>query len=107
MNDQAVEMEIKEKCLTAPRITLDDITALVDRITFSTNQPDGTTSTHVHAYLDGRFYLASGHSACVSLENFNAQLGFKIAQGKAIFAAKEKLWELEGYRLYQQLKETK
>lgn len=107
MNDQAVEMEIKEKCLTAPRITLDDITALMDRITFSTNQPDGTTSTHVHAYLDGRFYLASGHSACVSLENFNAQLGFKIAKDKALFAAKEKLWELEGYRLYQQLKETK
>ena len=106
MDDQAVEQEIEAKGLTAPRITAGDIEALMERVSFTSFQPVGTTSTHVHAYLDGRFYLASGHSACVSPENFDIQLGFKIAKGKALFAAKEKLWELEGYRLYQQLKET-
>lgn len=106
MKDRAIENEIQEKGLNkAPRICLDDIMKLMRRVTYTGQQPYGTTSTHVHGYLDGKFYLASGHSAAVSMENFDADLGYRIARGKAEAAVKDKLWELEGYRLYAQLKE--
>ena len=107
MNDQAVEQEIKAKGLTAPRITAGDIEAMMERVSFTSFQPVGTTSTHVYAYLDGQFYLASGHSACVSPENFDSHLGYQIALANTKANAQKRLWELEGYRLYQQLKETK
>jgi hypothetical protein len=106
MNDQKVEQEIQDKGLNAPRVTKDRIDALMSCVTFYTVVPEGTTSTFAHAYLDGRFLLATGHSACVSLENFNAELGEKIALEKAEAAARDKLWELEGYRLYWQLQEA-
>lgn len=105
-NYQQIEQEIQAKGLTAPRITPDQINNLMKRVTYSVVVPEGTTSTFAHAYLDGRFFLASGHSACVSPENFNAELGRTIALGKAESAAKDKLWELEGYRLFTQLKES-
>lgn len=104
MTDKAIEQEIQAKGLTAPRITPDDIDALMSRVTFITVVPEGTTSTFTHAYLDGKFSLAIGHSACVSPENFNAEVGKKVAMGKAIAAARDKLWELEGYALYKNLR---
>ena len=100
MNDQAVEQEIQAKGLNAPRISPHLIGALMARVSYFVVVPEGTTSTFAHAYLDGKFHLATGHSACVSPENFNAEIGEKIALGKAEAAAKDKLWELEGYRLY-------
>lgn len=103
MTDQAIEKEIQAKGLTAPRITPADIEALMARVTYVTVVPEGTTSTFTHAYLDGRFSLATGHSACVSPENFNAEIGAKVAKGKAEAAARDKLWELEGYALYKKL----
>ena len=106
MNDQEIEKDIQAKGLTAPRITKDQIDALMARVLFYYVVPEGTTSTFAHAYLDGKFYLATGHSACVSPENFNAEIGIKIAQSKAEAAARDKLWELEGYRLFQQQKEV-
>lgn len=102
-NDQAVEQEIQEKGLTAPRITVDHIFALMNRVTFRFEQQAGTTSTFCHAYLDDAFYLATGHSACVSLENFDRDLGQSIAERNARELASKRLWELEGYRLYAQL----
>ena len=105
-DDQQIEQEIQAKGLTAPRITPDVIDALMDRVTYYVTIPEGTTSTFAHAYLDGRFYLATGHSACVSPENFNAEIGEKIALGKAEAAARDKLWELEGYRLYAGITEN-
>lgn len=100
MNDQAVEQEIQVKGLTAPRITPGQINELMERVIFYVVVPEGTTSTFAHAYLDGKFHLATGHSACVSPENFDAEIGQKIAMSKAEALAKDKLWELEGYRLY-------
>ena len=100
MNDQTIEQEIQQKGLTAPRITKEQIDALMKRVIYFVVVPSGSTSTFVHAYLDGKFFLASGHSACVSPENFNAELGEKISLNKAEAAARYKLWELEGYRLY-------
>ena len=106
MDAQSIEKEIQAKGLNAPRITKEQIDTLMDRVFFFVIIPQGTTSTFAHAYLDGKFFLATGHSACVSPENFNVEIGEKIAIDKVKAAAWHKLWELEGYRLYQQLKEA-
>ena len=102
-NDQAVEQEIQEKGLTAPRVTADHIFSMMNRVSFFFSQPAGTTSTFCHAYLDQKFYLATGHSVCVSPENFDAELGRTIAERNVREQVSKRLWELEGYRLYAQL----
>ena len=100
----AIEQEIRAKGLTAPRITPAQIDALMSRVHFvMVRQPGDTTSTFVHAFLDGKFLLGTGFSACVSPENFDAEVGRKIATGKAEQIARDKLWELEGYALYRNL----
>ena len=94
------EEELQEKAV-APRVTKDQIDTLMDRVTYVTvQQPGDTTSTFVHAFLDGNFFLATGFSACVSKENFSADIGERLAKGNATKQAENKLWELEGYRLY-------
>lgn len=100
--DLSAEAEIVATGLTAPRVTAEQIQALMAKLTWSYEQPEGTTSTFAHAYL-GRFYLTTGHSACVSPENFNAELGMKYAREQAEGKARDKLWELEGYALFKQL----
>ena len=99
--DQSAEAEIVAAGLTAPRVTAEQIKALMDKLTWRYEQPEGTTSTLAHAYL-GSFYLVTGHSACVSPENFNAELGMKYAREQAEGKARDKLWELEGYALFKQ-----
>jgi hypothetical protein len=44
-------------------------------------------------------FTVTGESACASPENFNAELGRKIAFDNA----KNKIWALEGYLLKQRL----
>jgi hypothetical protein len=107
MNDNQAEKAIQLAGMTAPRILPEDINRLAGQLLFIIVQPAGTTSTFVHAYLPGtdgkKFYLATGHAACVSPENFNAQIGEGIAQSKAVVLAKDKLWELEGYALFKEM----
>jgi len=90
---------------TGPRITRDHIQAMMLRVQFTTSVPEGKTTTFVHAYLDGKFFLATGFSACVDPANFVASIGERIATEDAVKKATEKLWELEGYRLYHGLKQ--
>ncbi|WP_246610383.1 Gp49 family protein [Comamonas fluminis] len=80
----------------------EQIQALMDKLVWVYDQPEGTTSTFAHAYL-GRFYLTTGHSACVSPENFDAAKGMKYAREQGEGKARDKLWELEGYALFKQL----
>lgn len=87
----------------ARRVTPAEIDALVARLVVRVEQPAGTTSTFVHLFLDDRFYIASGHSACVVPENFSAIVGQELATKDAIANARKKLWELEGYLLYMTL----
>ena len=62
MTKAVTEKELAEKAV-APRVTKSDIESLKDRITYTTEQcPGGTTSTFVHAFLDGKFFLATGLS---------------------------------------------
>lgn len=100
--EDTTSQELAAAGKVAPRVTREQIEALLDRVTYVVIVPPGTTSTFVHAYL-GRFYLASGHSACVSLENFIAATGERIARADAVVQATKKLWELEGYLLYKEL----
>lgn len=103
VDDNAIEQEIKAKGLTAPRVTPDRIDALMERVKFNWHVQE--SSTFCHAFLDGEFYLATGHSACVSKANFNAELGQKISKENALKAARDRLWELEGYALRGRLEE--
>ncbi|EBR0128660.1 hypothetical protein DNU54_16295 [Salmonella enterica subsp. enterica serovar Ajiobo] len=48
-------------------------------------------------------YTVTGESACASPENFDPEIGRKIARQNAI----AKIWPLEGYLLKQQLHEVK
>lgn len=99
--DEQMEQEIQDKGLEAPRVTLDQIKEMMKRVQYVFEQPEGTTSTFAHAFLNGDFYLATGHTACVSKENFDVSLGIKYAQEEAAQKAQDKLWELEGYNLYR------
>lgn len=103
MNDQAIEQEIQAKGLTAPRITPDMIDALMQRVQVIGHVLPDTTTTVMHGLLDGKFLLGTAFSACVSAENFDEQIGLKIAHEKLEAQVREKLWELEGYRLYREL----
>lgn len=103
--EAAIEAEIVAKGLTAPRVTLEQIDALMARVTYTGGRVSNTTSTVVHAFLDGEFLLASGHSACVSATNYDADIGFKLARGNAEKKARDQLWQLEGYALRKRLHE--
>lgn len=100
MNDNQVEQEIQDKGLTAKRITpqrIDEVIASEQYHVF-----EGTTLTICCLHLENGFTV-TGESACASPENFDAELGQKIARDNA----KQKIWALEGYLLRQDLYENK
>lgn len=96
MSDQAVEQEIQAKGLIAPRVTpsrIDQVILGQDYHVFP-----GTTLTICCLTLANGFTV-TGESACASPENFDAELGRKIARDNA----KQKIWALEGYALRERL----
>lgn len=99
--DQKMETEIKELNLTAPRVTPEQIDALMELVTYETHVVPGTTTTTTIATAIGGngFTLATGMTACASPENFNEELGRKYAIEDAKAKARDELWKLEGYRL--------
>lgn len=101
--ESSIEAEIVAKGLTAPRVTPDQIDAMMARVVYRHVGFEGTTSIIVAAFLDSEFYLGCGHSACVSKANFDPDIGFKIAKVSAEKLARDKLWELEGYFLRRNL----
>ena len=101
LDEQQIEQKIQDKGLNAPRVTPDQINALMSQVSYVTEQrPGDTNTTFVHAFLHGQFHLATGMSACVDPANFDEAVGIDIASRKAAALARDKLWELEGYRLY-------
>jgi len=96
MDDQQIEQEIQDKGLNAPRVTLDSIEDKV--LTEQYHVFPGTTVTVCALTLKNGFNVI-GHSASASAENFDEQLGRKIARQHAI----DKMWELEGYLLREDL----
>lgn len=99
MSEQQLEQEIQAKGLTAPRITPDHIDACIVKEQYHVFE--GTTVTVCLLHLPNGFTV-DGISACASQENFNAEIGRKIARANA----REKIWALEGYLLKQQLHES-
>ena len=100
INKAVTEQELQDKAV-APRVTKDRIDSLMGKVSYVVvQQPGDTTSTFVHAFLDGSFFLATGFSACVNKENFDADIGERLAKSQAEKNAQAKLWELEGYRLF-------
>lgn len=98
--DDALEQQIRESgAAVAPRVTVAEIDALCNSLVIHSHHFPGTTTTVAVAALPDGFVVATGHSACISPENFNADIGVQIASDNARTAARSKLWELEGYVL--------
>ena len=101
MNDeQALEDEIVEKGLTAPRIT----PAMIDNAIRSEEYHvfDMTQLTICVLTLQNG-YTVTGESACASPENFDEAIGQSIARGNA----RDKIWGLMGFALMEQLSDSK
>ena len=99
-HDQYIEDEIHEKGLNAPRISPQDLENKITEEHYHVFE--GTTVTICLLILENGFSV-TGVSATVSMENFNAELGRKIARQHA----RDKMWALEGYLLRQMLHEGK
>ena len=109
MNDQQIEAEIRAKGLTAPRITPADIAAnIVGEYYFTAQDGVRGVDPHLAQYSARELdlltfcvlvlrngFTVTGESACASPENFDAEIGRKIARENAI----NKVWPLMGYEL--------
>ena len=114
--EQQIEQEIQDKGLNAPRLTPEYIDSKIKGIEYILardvcKRDNGVeifdapaslqTLTFCVLTLENGFTV-TGESACASPENFDAEIGCKIAFQNA----REKIWQLEGYllkeRLYQQ-----
>lgn len=121
-NNSAIEQEIQAKGLTAARVTPADIETAISSEHYFTGlqgsrmaaldyvvDSSGSIPTHVLAPELGQLtfcvlvlkngFTVTGESACASPENFNAELGQKIARQNAI----NKIWPLLGFRLRDKL----
>jgi N4 Gp49/Sf6 Gp66 family protein len=98
-----VEAEIQAKGLTAPRITPQQIQDTIDGEYYaqrmhSSVHPSLSCLTICVLVLKNGFTV-TGESACASPENFDEELGRKIARRNA----EAKIWALEGYLLRTRL----
>lgn len=94
--DNQIEAEIQAKGLTAPRVTPADIEAEI--LAQQVHVFPGTMLTVVCLTLRNGFTV-TGESACASPENFDAEIGLKIARANAT----AKIWPLLGFRLRDEL----
>lgn len=111
MSDE-IEKEIQAKGLTAPRVTPQRINDVI------ASEHYFTAGAAVDPHQDGGIehavelslltfcvlvlkngFTVTGESACASPENFDSELGRKIARENAV----NKIWPLEGYLLKQHL----
>lgn len=118
-SDSAIEQEMQAKGLTAPRITHADVLGAI-RSTYYFTARQGAEqacrdagSDLAGSQADGKDlglltvcvlvlkngFTALGASACVSQENFDAEIGRRVARE----SAEEKIWPLLGYALKQRL----
>ncbi|MNJ09767.1 hypothetical protein D3C77_39180 [compost metagenome] len=102
-NSQSLEQQITALGLTAPRITPDQVDALVEKLNYHTYVIPGTTTTVAAALDPHGIVIAIDSAASVSAENFNESLGRNAAIARVKALARNKLWELEGYRLKQNI----
>jgi Phage protein (N4 Gp49/phage Sf6 gene 66) family len=105
-DEQAIEKEIQDKGLNAPRLTpqhIDDQIASErwGRASELFNEPHSVPlqclTICVLTLKNG--YTLVGKSACASPENFDLEIGGKIAREDA----RKQIWALEGYLLKSKL----
>ncbi len=96
MSEQSIEKEIQEKGLNAPRLNPAHIDAQI--VAEQYHVFVGTTLTVCCLTLRNGFHV-TGESAAASPENFNLEIGRKIARENA----RDKIWALEGYLLKENL----
>lgn len=116
MNDQTIEQEIQAKGKTAPRVTPADIEANIasehyftakEGLIGSLDDAYGSVGPSLDAFGLLTFcvlrlrngFTVTGESACASPENFDAEIGRKIARQNAV----QKIWPLMGYSLKDKL----
>jgi hypothetical protein len=113
MTDAVIESEIQAKGLTAPRVTPADIEAnIAGTYCFTAEQGAASCDEQVDlghvpqlsllticVLVLKNGFTVTGESACASPENFDAELGRKIARGNAV----AKIWPLMGYALKSKL----
>ncbi|KIQ21553.1 Gp49 family protein [Xanthomonas campestris] len=116
MNDRSIEQEIQAKGLTAPRVTPADIEAYISgEFYYHLGQTEPYRSSAENPFTERQFqaisclticvivlrngFTVTGESACASPENFDAELGRKIARQNAV----AKIWPLLGFRLRDKL----
>lgn len=113
MNEKQIEQEIQDKGLNAPRLTPDHIDSVIGSIWYinageaikpddfhppvGVNNPLRLLTICVLILKNG--FMVTGESACASPENYNEEIGRKIAYNNA----REKIWALEGYILKTKL----
>ncbi|MHA3078618.1 Gp49 family protein [Acinetobacter sp. ANC 5502] len=111
--EQQIEQEIQDKGLNAPRLTPEHIDSKIKDVEyilprgvckrdngveiFDAPLPLQTLTFCILTLENG--FTVTGESACVSPENFDAEIGKDIAYKNA----REKIWQLEGYLLKQQI----
>jgi hypothetical protein len=116
-DDSAIEQEIKAKGLTAPRVTPADIETniasehyftAIDGVVGAAGSPSIVAGTPTSSPLDlltfcvlvlRNGFTVTGESACASPENFDADVGRKVARQAAV----NKVWPLMGYALRTKL----
>lgn len=116
MKDEQIEQEIQAKGLTAPRVTPQRINDVIANEHYFTaaqgvvgsggtvmSDDDGIRCLTFCVLTLQNGFTVTGESACASPENFDAEIGRKVARDNAI----SKVWMLEGYLLKQQLHEQK
>ena len=117
-DDAGIEAEIQAKGLTAPRITPADIDQnIASEHYFTAHDGAMGASQEGHVFLDPpalslltfcvivlrNGFTVTGESACASPENFDADIGKKIARANAI----NKVWPLMGYALKENLAQVR
>lgn len=111
MSNTNIESEIQAKGLTAPRVTPQRIREVIVQEHYFT-AADGVQGATKCDLTEGPLNLltfcvlvlkngftVTGESACASPENFDPEIGRKIAKENAM----NKIWPLEGYLLKEQL----
>lgn len=97
-SEQETEAKMQNENLDRPYLSPEEISDKIAHVDYHIFER--TRLTVCCVTLKNGFSV-TGESACVSPENFNAQIGRQVAFQNA----RDKIWELEGYLLRQRLHE--
>jgi hypothetical protein len=99
LNSEALEKTLQEKGLNAPRLSP---TIIAEQIVKEDYYVFPETTLTVCCLTLRNGFNVIGESASVSLENFDAEIGKRVARATAV----QKIWALEGYLLRSKLAKT-